>query len=148
MKRFLPTAGIALLFGSLLVGCGTNSNKTTTINCNWTATLMDTGGAQAFAFTTSLAESGGGSVNVSNFSFSTNSPCFVSGQTETGTFTLAGDFNGNVSGKFGLNVQSASPAGNTLTLSGTVAGNTIAGTWSLTGGSGCTGNGGFTMNRM
>jgi len=148
MQRFLLTTAVTLLFGLFLAGCGASNTKATTINGNWTATLMNTGGTQAFAFTTSLVESGSGTVNVTNFSFSTNSPCFVSGETETGTFTLSGDFGGNVNGKFGLNVQSSSPAGNTLTLTGTAAGNTITGTWSLTGGSGCAGNGAFTMMRM
>ncbi|MFZ0861863.1 MAG: hypothetical protein WB781_22790 [Candidatus Sulfotelmatobacter sp.] len=43
-----------------------------------------------------------------------------------------GDFNGNVTGHFDVNVVSGSPSGNTLT--GTVNGNTIAGSWSLSGG--------------
>jgi hypothetical protein len=29
-----------------------------------------------------------------------------------------------------------------------VAGNTISGTWTLTGATGCSGNGSFTINRM
>jgi hypothetical protein len=32
-----------------------------------------------------------------------------------------------------------------LTLIGTVNGNTISGTWNLTGSTGCTGNGTFTL---
>jgi len=91
---------------------------------------------------------GDGSLSVSNFSFSTNSPCFVSGETESGSFTLSGNFNGTVNGKFGFTVQSGSPAGNNLMLSGTANGNTISGTWSVTGSSGCTGNGTFTMTKV
>jgi hypothetical protein len=33
-------------------------------------------------------------------------------------------------------------------LSGTANGNTISGTWSLTGGAGCTGSGNFIMTKM
>jgi hypothetical protein len=47
-----------------------------------------------------------------------------------------------------MNVQSGSPSGNTLALAGTTSGNTISGTWTLTGSSGCTGNGTFTMTKM
>jgi hypothetical protein len=147
MKTKLPVA-MLLMLGLTLIGCGASSKNGATINGNWTATLMDTHNTQAFAFNTSLVESGNGSVSVSNFAFSTNSPCFVSGESESGSFSLAGDFNGNVSGKFGMNVQSGSPGGNTLNLSGAVAGNTISGTWSLNGSAGCTGNGTFSMTRM
>ena len=102
-----------------------------------------------FAFTTALIATGAsGTLTVNSFQFSTNSPCFVSGETESGTFTLSGNFSGKVSGSFGMNVRSGSPAGNTLTLMGTVSGNTISGTWTLSGGSGCSGNGNFTMTRM
>jgi len=65
-----------------------------------------------------------------------------------GSFTLGGNFNGNASGKFGMTVQSSMPTGNSLTLSGAVSGNTISGTWTLTGSSGCTGSGSFTMTKM
>jgi hypothetical protein len=147
MKSKLAAA-VLLLVSLTLVGCGASS-KPGTINGNWTATLTDTnGGAQVFAFNTSLVEAGNGTLTISNFGFSTNSPCFVSGETESGSFSLTGDFNGNVSGGFGLNVHSGSPGGNALTLSGTVNGNTITGTWTLTGGAGCTGSGAFKMTRM
>jgi hypothetical protein len=72
----------------------------------------------------------------------------VSGETATGSFTLGGNFNGNVSGTFGMNVQSGSPGGNTLMMTGTVTGSAITGNWSLTGSTGCTGTGHFTMTRM
>jgi hypothetical protein len=72
----------------------------------------------------------------------------VSGETHTGTIALSGDFNGNVTGLFGLTIQSGSPGGNTLTLSGNVKNNLITGTWTLAGiSSGCTGAGNFTISR-
>jgi hypothetical protein len=134
--------------GLTLAGCGSD-NKSGNINGNWTASLTDSSGTQMFAFSTALAATGNsGTVTVNNFHFSTNSVCFVSGETESGTFALAGDFNGNLSGQFGMNVRSGSPGGNTLTLTGTANGNTISGAWVLAGGSGCSGNGNFTMTRM
>ena len=145
----MKLAAVALVgFALILLGCGTSSSKGGNINGNWTASLTDAHGTQVLAFNTSLTESSNSAVSISNFNLSSNSPCFVSGETESGTFALGGNFNGNVAGKFGMNVVSGSPGGNNLTLSGTVNGNTISGTWSLTGSAGCTGNGAFTMTRM
>jgi hypothetical protein len=145
--------GIVLLtaFALFLVGCGgENSNPGSgNINGNWTATLNDTGSSPVFTFTTSFHQGGGTEVTVSNFTFTTSSPCFVSGGTETASFMLSGNFSGNVTGSFELNIQSETPSGNTLTLQGTVQNNAISGTWSLSGTtSGCTGNGNFTLTRM
>lgn len=128
-------------------GCGSNQSASN-INGTWTAMLVSSGGATEFSFGTSLTTQGNGTLSVTNFNFTTNSPCFVSGETESGTFALTGNFNGNVSGKLGMIVQSGSPAGNTLTLAGTASGNAISGNWTLTGAGGCTGNGTFTMTRM
>jgi hypothetical protein len=142
-------AAIALLFVSLaLAGCGASNHNPGTINGGWNATLTDTNNTTVFSFGLSLLVNSDGTLSVSNFNFTTNSPCFVSGGTETGSFALIGDFNGNVTGKFNFVVQSGSPVGNTLTLSGTANGSTITGTWTLTGGTGCTGSGTFTMTKM
>jgi hypothetical protein len=146
MRKFAVI--LLLVMGVTLVGCGSNSSKNSgNINGNWTAMLTDTGGLQVFTFATSLIVNGDGTLSVSNFSFSTNSPCFVSGETESGAFALSGDFNGNVKGTFQFTVLSGAPGGNTLVLSGTANGKTIAGTWTLTGGTGCTGSGNFTMSQ-
>jgi hypothetical protein len=131
-----------------LIGCGSSSSNSSNIDGNWNATLISGGNQTVFTFGTSLKVNGDGSLSVSNFSFTTNSPCFVSDETESGSFTLSGNFNGMVNGKFGFTVQSGSPAGNTLALSGTANGNTISGTWTLTGTGGCTGNGTFTMTKV
>jgi hypothetical protein len=125
-----------------LVGCGSNPSHGN-INGHWTAVLTDT----TFNFGTSIVVNNDGTLSVSNFSFSTNSPCFVSGETESGSFAFTGDFNGKVTGSFTFKVVSGSPSGNTLSLTGTANGDTITGTWSLTGGSGCTGSGNFTMTK-
>jgi hypothetical protein len=146
MKKLAFTLFLGL--GLTLAGCGSDHNNGN-INGNWTATLTDTGGAQMFAFSTSLQATGNsGSVTINNFHFSTNSVCFVSGETESGTFALTGNFNGNVAGQFGMSVLSGSPGGNTLTLTGSISGNTITGTWTLAGLSGCNSSGNFTMTRM
>jgi len=62
------------------------------------------------------------------------------------TVSLSGNYNGNVTGSFGMNITDMLPGGasNALALQGTVTGGHITGTWTLTGGSGCTGNGIFT----
>ncbi len=146
MKNF--AVATLLVLGLVMAGCGSSSSSNpANINGTWNATLMDANQNPVFKFGTSLVVNGDNSLSISNFSFSTNSNCFASGETETGSFTLSGNFNGNVTGKFGLAVQSGNPAGNTLTLSGAVTGSTITGTWMLTGSSGCTGTGAFTMNK-
>jgi hypothetical protein len=144
MKYFALAALLAI--GLALAGCGANnSSNPANINGTWNATLLDTNNTTVFSFGTSLVVNGDGSLTISNFQFNSNSSCFVSGETESGSFTLMGNTNGQVNGRFGLAVQSGSPGGNSLTLSGTANGNTVSGTWTLTGGSGCTGSGSFTM---
>jgi hypothetical protein len=140
--------GMLLAMGLVMVGCGMSNGSSGNINGNWTATLTDTNNNPAISFTTSIAQSSNGSLSVTNLHFSTNSPCFVSGETATGAFSLSGNFDGNVSGSFGMNVVSGSPGGNTLTMNGTMTGNAITGNWTLMGSSGCSGSGHFTMTRM
>lgn len=146
MKWF--AAVFVVFICTALIGCGSNGSNASNVNGTWNATLASGGNTTVFSFGTSLHANGDGSLTVSNFQFTTNSPCFVSGETESGSFTLNGNFNGNVNGKFGMSVLSGNPSGNTLALSGTANGNTITGTWTLTGSGGCTGNGTFTMTKM
>ena len=146
MKQCLVT--VLVMLGLTLIGCGSNNNsKASNVNGTWNASLMSGGAQPVFAFGTSMNVNGDGSLAITNFKFTTNSSCFAS-ETESGSFTLSGNFNGNVNGKFGMNVQSESPSGNTLALTGTVNGNTITGNWTLTGSSSCTGSGTFTMTKM
>ncbi len=141
---------VLLVVGLTLVACGGGSSSSSnTINGNWTATLTNPDGSPAFGFTTLLNQSSGTAVTVTNLSFTTSTPCFSSGGTETGSFVLSGNFNGSVTGGFQMTVQSGTPSGNTLTLQGTVNNNAVTGMWTLTGvTSGCTGSGTFTMTRM
>ena len=147
----MKTLAITILLGlgTFFVGCGNDKASNGNINGNWTASLTDSGGNQTLAFSTNLVATGSsGVLTVNNFRFTTQSACFVSGESESGTFSLTGDFKGNVSGQFGMSVISGSPGGNALTLTGTVHGGTISGTWVLSGSGGCSGNGTFTMTRM
>jgi len=142
--------GIAILISALLVlgACGGGNSKQNNIDGHWTAALTNPDGSPAFDFTTNFTQSGGNGVSVTNFQFTSTSPCFVSGETETGSFMLSGDFSGKVTGAFGLNIQSGNPGGNTLVLQGNVNDNTITGTWTLTGiTSGCSGSGNFTLTK-
>ncbi len=140
-----------LALGMTLAGCGYGSHNGT-VSGNWTATLITPpGGTPVFAFSTALTQSSGGALTFTNFTFTTAGTCFATGPfTETGSVSLSGNYNGNVTGSFASTISTMFPAGtnNMLTLMGTVAGNTITGTWTLTGGTGCAGNGNFTATRM
>jgi hypothetical protein len=140
---------VLLVFVLTLTACG-GAGDPGTVNGNWTAALTNTDGTSAFAFTLFLTAAGSNGLNVTNFKFTTSSPCFLTPTTETGSFGLGGNFNGNVTGSFGLSISTMSPAEtNVLTLQGNVNGQTITGTWALTGAtSGCTGSGNFTIIKM
>ena len=140
---------VALLLaaGLVLVGCGSNNSNSSNISGNWTAVLTNSSdGSQAFTFTTSITENNDGTLGVTNLTISSSS-CFVSGETESGSFALGGNLNGNVTGQFQFKVLSASPSNNVLSLTGTANDKTIKGTWTLTGGTGCQGSGTFTMTK-
>jgi len=137
-----------LALGLVLGGCGGGGSSSGNVSGNWTATLTDTDGTQAFALTTSLTQGSGTLVTGTNLVFTTSTSCFTSGGSETGSFVLSGNVNGNVTGTFQLTVESGTPSGNTLVLNGTVNDNTISGTWTLTGTGGCAGSGNFAMTKM
>jgi len=125
MKQF--AVAVVVVVGLVLIGCGSSNNSSSNfINGNWNASLMSGGNSPVFAFGASMTANNDGSLNITNFSFTTSSPCFAS-ETESGSFTFGGNFNGNVNGKFGTTVQSSTPTGNTLTLTGAASGNTITG---------------------
>jgi hypothetical protein len=130
-----------------MAGCGNGYGDpgSGNINGTWSATLTNS----AYSFSTSFTQGSGDTLSVTNFSFTSPGPCFASDQTsETGTFGFMGNLNGNVTGTFSLTVTTMFPGAtnNVLTLDGTVNGNTISGTWILTGGTGCSGNGTFTIH--
>ncbi len=143
MKHF--RIAIMLLLALALSACGGGSNNST-INGNWTATLT---GSQNLSFTAMLTSTGG-TVSVTNLSFTTSQSCFDTGAVATGAFTLTGTMNGVTSGAFSMTIQSGTSntnGTNQLTLQGTLTNNSITGNWNLSGtGAGCTGSGTFTMS--
>jgi hypothetical protein len=144
MKQF----GIAILLALAvaMAACGGTSTNAGTVTGNWTATLT---GTENLSFTTSLMQNSGTAVTGTNLTFTTATPCFTSGGTQTGSFILSGNLNGGVSGAFQLTITSGTPAGNTLVMTGTVNDNTISGNWTLSGiTSGCSGTGTFTFTKM
>jgi hypothetical protein len=145
-------AAILLLSASVaLSGCGSNSNSTVNGNINgtWNATL-DSTGTETFGFMTNLTVNSGGALGTSSFNIMVNNtPCVFPVTTESGSFTIGGNFNGQVSGSFHYVVTSTGATVNTLTLDGMVSGGQITGTWTVSGASGgCSGNGTFTMIPM
>jgi len=140
-----------LLLGITLVFSGCGSNSTTTnanINGTWSATLANSTLANMFTFSTHLTGNADGSLGTTNFTLTmNNTPCTFSSSTETGTFTLTGTFNGQVSVKFHYVIMSTGVEVNTITLDGTVSGGQISGSWTVSGATAnCSGFGTFTMN--
>ena len=141
---------VVLMLELLVIGCG---NDTTTAQTdtsgNWQAVLTGGAGeASVLSFNTKFTVNGDGSLSVTSIQFLTVGTCFVSGATGSGTANVTTDATtGALSGTLTLVVQSGNPAGNTLTLNGTVDSNTTTGTWVLTGGEGCNGSGDFTMKK-
>jgi len=137
--------------GLMLGGCGSGSGSGNLNNVSgaWTATLTNTDGSTALSFNTALTQSNTTVITGTNLTFTSATPCFSSGGTETGGFTLTGSTGGMTTGNFELTIQSGTPSGNVLALQGTASNNTISGTWTLSGiTSGCTGSGNFMMTKM
>jgi hypothetical protein len=134
---------VLLLLGLTMAGCGSSGGPGSgNINGTWVATLTDT----SYSFSTTFTQGSGSGLNVTTFTFTSTAPCFASETTtETGSFTLSGNFNGSVQGSFGLTITGTTS--NVLSLSGNVMGNTISGNWSLSGG-GCSGQGSFTASHQ
>lgn len=131
----------------ILSGCGANSHATGNINGTWSATLSNSTLANLFIFTTKVTVNADGSLGTTSFDLSlNNTPCTFPSTTESGSFTITGNFNGQVSGTFHYVVMSTGSEVNTLTLDGTVSGGEITGTWSVSGATqNCGGSGNFTM---
>ena len=165
MKKLALLSLLALQLG--VFGCATGKPSTTTstaVTGNWEAEL--TGGigeASVLNFITafSVTDISGNTepLNITGFSFFNQNSCFASVQNPTGVAALVVDSTNAVTGTITYTVQSGSPAGTILTLTGNVTGTSngtvgttgtfsngaVTGTWTLTGGEGCTGTGTFTM---
>ena len=130
-----------------LVSCGSNS-PTKKIDGVWTANLQNPDGSVAYTFMATLTQSTGSTVNVSSFGFTSPASCFTAPLGQTATFTASGHSGGYETGPFGMSIATAlmTMVENVLTLSGTRnSDGTISGTWTLTGLSGCSGGGTYTM---
>jgi hypothetical protein len=148
---------VLLAFELALTGCG--SSPTSTVKAadgTWQSALIGTdAGLGVFNFLTKFSVGANGALSVSYFSFLTTGRCFpLTGETAGGTFTVTSATTTSTSANFQFTVQSGASS---LAMTGTAAGttdsssnttwSTITGTWTLTGGSGCTGSGTFTMSR-
>ncbi len=151
MKKMIMALMVAMLLGMglTLSSCGSNSHATGNINGQWAATLSNPS-SSVFAFNTTLTVNADGSLGTTSFNLDLNStPCTFPSTTESGSFTISGNFSGQVSGSFNYVITSTGEQVNTLTLNGTVNGGQITGTWKVTGATAnCTGNGTFTMNHV
>jgi len=142
----------------MLIGCGSKSSTTSTTqaaNGLWESALVGSdAGVGVFNFTTSFTVGSDGSLSVTYFSFLTTGPCFpLTGNSTSGSFDVTATGT-TASANFQFSVQSG---GSTLSMTGTATGATdssgnttwksITGTWTLTGGTGCTGSGTFTMTQ-
>lgn len=144
---------VLLALGLAMAGCdGANAPGSGNINGTWFANLTDSNGEivdLVYSFSATFTETSNNGLDITNFTFVTPGPCFASYSadqySETGTFSLSGNFNGNVTGTFGMTINTLFPTNNVLTLNGTVNGSKITGTWSATGLSGCSGSGTFTI---
>ena len=163
---------LALLALELAVGgCGNGTPKnstTTTAGGLWEALLSGGIGPSSqlnFLTTFNVTDTIGANnqpLNITSFSFFNAGACFANGtgtSTETGNATLNTSGTNQVTGALNFTVTSVTPAGNTLSLTGnltgtsngtttttgTLSGGVVSGTWTLTGGSDCTGGGTFIM---
>ena len=154
----MKQVAILLLVAIMLNGCGSSRPTAQSVTGGvWSASLSGgEGSASGFSFITQFTVDSSGTLSFSRFEFINQGNCFpldggaVSGSmglTEnmatdqvTGSMTLTVAGNGNT-------LTLSSPDGVTGTLTGTTLSNgSVTGTWTVTGGSGCTGGGGsFTM---
>jgi len=144
------TAVILLAASLVLSGCGSNSSVTGNINGTWEANL-NSSGTETFAFITNLTVNGDGSLGTSSLEITVNNlpACSFPAATESGSFTITGNFSGQVSGTFHYVISSTGTTISTLTLDGKVSNGQITGKWTVTGSTaGCSGNGTFTMIPM
>ncbi len=141
--RFTPLA--ALLF--FLFACG-SSAPPKKIDGFWQATLQNPDGTAAYTFSATLTQASGSDVTVSYFGFTSPAPCFTAVMGQSATFSASGHSGGFETGSFGMNISTAmgTMVENVLTLTGTRRGDgSIEGTWTLSGLTGCSGSGKYTM---
>jgi hypothetical protein len=139
-----------ILLASLLVACG-STRPPKVIDGMWNANLQNPDNTSAYTFSTTLNQGTGSTVAVINFVFTASAPCFGSSTGQTATFSATGHAGGYQTGPFSMNISAASGGAveNVLSLSGTRnADGKISGTWTLTGGAGCSGSGNYSMQAL
>jgi hypothetical protein len=139
-----------LLFASVLTACGSNSVPKV-IDGVWNASLLNSNSSVAYTFQTTLNQDTGSAVKVIRFNFTSDAPCFTVPMGQTATFSATGHSHEFQTGPFSMNISTAmgTMVENVLTLSGTRHDDgSISGTWTLTGSSGCSGNGNYTMTAL
>jgi len=136
-----------VLLSCFLAACG-SSTPAKKIDGIWNANLQNPDSSVAYTFMATLTQSTGSNVDVSGFVFTATAPCFTDPMGQTATFNATGHSGGYETGPFGMSVATArgTMVENTLTLTGTRNNDgKISGTWTLTGLSGCSGGGSYTM---
>ena len=130
-----------------LASCGSSSSKG--IDGVWEGTALNSDQSMNVTFMATLAQASGSTVDVPNFTFNSSAPCFTSSFSETASFSATGHSGGFQTGPFTLSITTMFPqqVNNVLTLTGTRNGDgTISGNWTITGVTGCAGNGTFTLS--
>ena len=163
-KEFMRQVALLLLVAFSFSSCSTPSvtqQAQSAAGGIWAAEMLGgNGAASGFSFTTEFTLQPDGTLTITYFQFLNSSPCFpVDGGTQNGTMGLnTNESTGQTSGIFKYTVQNTSNS-NKLTLNGNVTGTevngtpplsngSITGSWTLTGGSGCSNsNGTFTMTQ-
>jgi hypothetical protein len=154
----MKEVAILLLVAIMLNGCGSSRPTAQSVTGGvWSASLSGgEGSASGFSFITQFTVDSSGTLSFSRFEFINQGNCFpLDGGAVSGNMGLTENMaTGQVTGSMTLTVAGN---GNTLTLSspdgvnGTLTGTTLSngsvtGTWTVSGGTGCTGGGGsFTM---
>jgi hypothetical protein len=139
-----------LLFASILTACGSNTVPKV-IDGTWNASLQNPDSSVAYTFQATLNQDTGSSVKVIHFDFTSDAPCFTAPSGQTATFSATGHSREFQTGPFSMHISTANGtmAENVLTLTGTRnADGNISGTWTLTGASGCSGSGNYTMTAL
>lgn len=167
MKKLAFLTLLALAFAISSCGNSTPTNVTnTTTSGNWAAQLTGgTSNASLLNFVTQFSVENVGPLDITGFGFLNSGACFASGKDNenlsgSASFTTAST--GQVTGTLSFTVNSITPSGNALAMTGNLTGNSngtttttgiltngvVQGTWTLTGGAGdpsCVGSGNFLM---
>lgn len=137
--------------GMMLIGCGGGGGNSNNVGGNWSASLNDSKNSNVLAFSALLSQGSSYQISVSNLSFSVASTCFGAGTTASSTYGPTGPKSNVAANAFQLTMlssQSNLNGVNQVVLTGNLSGNTISGTWAMTGsGTGCSDTGSFNMFR-